>query len=119
MEQCEGNLCLKYKRIWGSAKIGCASWVKPTGGSELKLKLPPFLGHYNELHPADFSLFLNKNAASQFGLVQPSEGARHIMNLVRELSDQALCVSNYKVALSMSPGAIRYHELTLNCFLCS
>ena len=48
-----------------------------------------FFGHYDELHHADVSLFINKNAPSQFGLVQPSEGARHIRNSVRKLSDQA------------------------------
>jgi hypothetical protein len=47
---------------------------------DLPLNRPPFLGHYNELHQKDVSLLLNKNAASQFGLVQLSDGARQLRN---------------------------------------
>jgi hypothetical protein len=72
-----------------------------------------FFCHYNELHDAYVLLLLNKNAGSQFGLVQRSDGARQILNAVWELSDQASRFPHYKVALPLSAGAIHYHELKL------
>jgi len=72
---------------------------------DLPRNRPKFLGHYGELHHADLSLLLNKKDGSQFGLVTRSDGARHLRNSVRELSDQASCFPKYKVALSLSAGA--------------
>ena len=43
---------------------------------------------------------LNKNAGSKFDPVQRSGGARNLQNSVRDLSDQASCFPNHKVALS-------------------
>jgi len=67
--------------------------------------------YYNELHHADFSLLLNKNAASQFGFVQPSDAAWHIQNSVREFSDNTSCFPNCSVALSMS---LLVHNIVMN-----
>ena len=58
---------------------------------DLPSNRPIFLGLYDELHHAEVSVILNKNAGSQFGLVHRIDGARHLRNSVRELSDQASC----------------------------
>jgi hypothetical protein len=50
---------------------------------------PLFLGHYGEMHQAEVSMLLNKNAVSQFGVVQRGDAERHYLNSIRELSDQA------------------------------
>jgi hypothetical protein len=83
------------------------TWVAQVGPSarvhcDLPRKRPPFLGLYGELYHTDESLFVNKKDGLEFGLVQHSEDARHIRNSVREISDQASCFTNYKMALSMS-----------------
>jgi len=102
MQQCEGSFV-------ADAPAECA--VRPTsvvqvGSSagvrcDLSRNIPPFLGHYSELHHAHASLFLNKDAPSQFGLVQRVEGTRHFLNTVRQISDQASCFPDYKVAPSI------------------
>ena len=67
--------------------------VGPSAGvrCDLPSNRPPFLGHYGELNHAHVPLLINKNATSQFGLVQRGDGARHIQKSVRDVSDQASC----------------------------
>jgi hypothetical protein len=51
------------------------------------------------------SLIINNDAGSQFCLVQRGNSARHLLNSVRELSDQASFFPSYKVAIALSAGA--------------
>ena len=68
----------------------CAKFGPPEGVRfHLPRNRPPFLEHYSELHHPDVSLLINKNDVSQFDLMQCRDGARHIRNSVRELSDHA------------------------------
>jgi len=106
MEQCEGSFV-------ADAPAECA--VRPTSAAqvgpsaEVRCDLPRnrtrFLGYYGELHHAKMSLLLNEKAASQFGLVQRGDGARHILYPVRELSELASCFPRHKVTNSISAGA--------------
>jgi len=74
---------------------------------------PTYFGHYGELHQAHVLLLINKKDGSLFGLVTRSDGARHLRNSVRELSDQASCFPKYKVAISLYCWCIAfYHKLT-------
>ena len=57
-----------------SANIGCTSWGKCRRALWFATQQPNISCHYNELHHADVSLLLNKNAASQFGFVQSGDG---------------------------------------------
>jgi len=92
MQQCEGSFV-------ADAPAGCAVRQTPAvqvgPSAEVRCDLPrnrpPFLGHYGELNHAHVPLLINKNATSQFGLVQTGDGARHILKSVREVSDQASC----------------------------
>ena len=105
IERCEGSFV-------ADAPVGCV--VRPTSATQvgssagvrcdLRRNRQPFLGHCNELHHADVSLLLNKNAVLKFDLVQPSEGARHLRNSVRELSDQTSYFPNYKLTIYSLPG---------------
>jgi hypothetical protein len=70
-----------------AARVGPSSRMR----CDLPRNRPTFLGLYDELHEAAVSVILNKKAGSQFGLVHRIDGARHIGNSVREISDQALC----------------------------
>jgi hypothetical protein len=65
MEQCEGSFVVDAPAecgVWptSAAQVG----PSPRVCGELKLKIPPFLGHYSQLHRADISLLLNKNSGS-------------------------------------------------------
>jgi len=103
MEQCEGNFVADAPaecavRPTSAVQVGPSAGVR----CDLPRDRPPFLGQYSELRHAHVSLLLNKNAASHFGFVQRSDGARHLLNTVRQLSDQASCFPDYKVAPSIS-----------------
>jgi len=111
-------LFTRHCGTWCLANMGFTITEMDGCDYDLPLNRPPFLGHYGELHRAYTSLPLNKNAVSQFYLVQRSDGARHIRNSVRELSDLASFFSNYKVALSVFCCCITFcHKLTQTRFL--
>jgi hypothetical protein len=99
MQQCEGSFVADAPAKC-AVRSTSAAQIGPSGGvrCDLPRNRPPFLGHYGELHHAQVSLLLNKNAASQFGLVQRNDGARHRLYSVRELYDQASFIPKYKVA---------------------
>ena len=103
---------LRLTRLWnvvfGQHRLQNLGEVQ--GCVEICLATDPRLTHYGELHHADLSLLLNKKDGSQFGIVTRSDGARHLRNSVRELSDQASCFPKYKVALSLSAGSS--HSIT-------
>ena len=93
-----------HTAIWGEfcGWRTCGGRARPTWAVQVgprrtglqwqkKLNRPPFLGHYGELHHADVSLLLNKNAGLHFRLVQRRECTRHVRNTFRELTDQASC----------------------------
>ena len=90
MQQCEGSFVADAPaecalRTVSAVQVGPSAGVR----CDLPCNRPPFIGHYGELQHAHISLLLNKNALSQFRFVQPSDGARHILNSVRKLSEQA------------------------------
>ena len=116
MEPCEGSFVADATTECGVQPIS-PSKFGPSARMrfDLQLNRPPFLGHYKELHHADVSLIINNNADSQLGLVQRSDGARHIRNSVRELSGQASCFPHYKEAITIS--LLVQHVITENCFL--
>jgi hypothetical protein len=92
IEQCEGSVVAEAPVEYGvwptsAEQDGPSSRMR----CDLPLNRPIFLGLYDELHHADVSVILNKNAGSQFGVVLRSDGAWHLRNSVRELSDQASC----------------------------
>jgi hypothetical protein len=106
IEQCERSFVADASVERGGRSKSAAQFEIIAGvHCDLQRNRPPFRGHYGELNHADVSLLLNKKDGSHFGLVQSSDSARHLWKSVRELSDQASCFPNYKVAISLSAGA--------------
>ena len=101
MEQCVGSSVADAPSE-RSVRPTSTAHVRPSARVryDLPRNTPTFLGVYDELHHAQVLLLLNKKDGSQFGLVQRSDGAKHVRSSVRELSDQASCFPKYKVALS-------------------
>jgi hypothetical protein len=73
---------LSQRHLWnvvdikrGLHKLGQVHWCVVI----LKLNRPQFLGEYGELHHADVSMLLNKNAGTQFGPVQRTDGVGHLL----------------------------------------
>ena len=114
MEQCEGSF---------GAEPPAECGVRPTSAAQVwssagvRCDLPHTTPYYGEMFHTDVRVLVNKIASSQFGLVYRSNGARHLRNSFRELSDQASIFPNHKVVHSLSVGATRYHDMTDNCFL--
>jgi hypothetical protein len=95
MEQCEGSFVADAPTECGFRPTSAAQ-VGPSAGVRCYLpsNRPLFLGNCGELNHTDFSLLLNKKDGLQFDLLLRSDGARHIRNSVRELSDQASFFAN-------------------------
>jgi hypothetical protein len=84
MERCEGSFVTVAPAecgVWSTS----AAQVAPSEGVRIDLPRirPPFLGYDDELNHTHESILLNENAGSQFGLVQPSVGARHFLTRSR------------------------------------
>ena len=91
MEQCEGSFgadptveCVVRPTL--AAKVGASAGVS--------CDVPRTTPYYGELLHTDVSVPVNKRASSQSDLMHRSDGARHLRNSVRELSDQDSCFPN-------------------------
>ena len=88
--------------VVADAPAECGVWLTSAaqvGPSALVCcDLPRTTPYYGELLHADVLVLVNtrKIASSQFGLVQRGGGARHLLNSVRELSDQTSCFPTTK-----------------------
>jgi len=116
IEECEGSFVADATVDFG---VWPTSDVRVGPSAQVCCDLPRITPYYDELLHTDASVLVNKFDSSKFGLVQRRAGARNLRNSVRELSGQASCFPNYKVAHSLSVGATHYRKLRETRFLCS